>query len=62
MLCEFKSCVSCEVNNLTNHAESHGEASIFIRVDEGLIIYVSLLKNRFYIPIYRDFMGNYFIL
>ena len=57
--------MGCSCKNLTNHArDEHGEATIFIRVDEGWLIYVSGLKgkNRIMDSIYLNFMGEHFTL
>lgn len=58
MLCDdFQSCVGCQVLNLTKHAiEHHGGASIFIRVDSGLAIYIGNKKSWVYPSIYINFL------
>ena len=40
--------------------EMHGESSVFIRVDEGSPIYVSLKKNGYMHHLYLNFLGESF--
>lgn len=63
MICPFKSCVSCEVTNLTKHSTKvHACSSIFVRVDEGWPIYVTTNKNFVYNSLYLNFVGEPFTL
>lgn len=58
LICGFKSCVGCKAASLRKHVkEIHGESSVFIRVDEGSPIYVSLRKNRYMQHLYLNFLG-----
>ena len=58
LLCDFKSCLGCKVCGLKKHASiDHCGFSIFLRVDNGRLIYITPQVSSFFPSLYKNYLG-----